>query len=122
MDERAAKRDPYATFRFVVRWAGRPVAGLNQLSAVSGPIEGGAGVTHDAAFEAWARAGLASDPRPMRIDVLDLTGEVAMRYELADAWVSLLAAVPGLDAAATALVIEAITLESTGWQTLGSAP
>ena len=95
--------DPYATFRFRLRWSGRSVAGMSEVSAIKRSTEvvehpGGAGqkpgggsdheavvlargVTYDVDFHAWANrvwdAGSARGPGTRREDFRpDLTLEL----------------------------------------------
>jgi phage tail-like protein len=85
------------------------------------------GVTHDTAFENWANQvwRLGSLPRgetasssfrkDVAIEVLDETGNVALRYLIYRCWVSEYSALPNLDAETNAALIESITLEHEGW-------
>ena len=90
------------------------------------PITLEAGVTHDPAFEEWANKvnsyeGDASmslkDFRkdPVVIDVLNLQGKVALSYTVHRCWVSEYQALPELDAAGNAVMIQTIKLENEGW-------
>jgi len=85
------------------------------------------GVTHDTEFEKWAnkvwdlgaQPGLEVSLKDFRkniiIEVLNETGQVALRYRVYRCWVSEYQALPDLDANANAVAIQHIKLENEGW-------
>jgi phage tail-like protein len=143
--------DPYKFFNFRVKWDGVYVAGLSKMSALTrttAPVShrvGGdpshdrrspglttftavtleRGVTHDAAFEAWANK-VASYTAPgislpdfrkdIIVDLFNEAGQLAMSYHLYRCWVSEYTALPALDAGTAAVSIQLIKLESEGWE------
>jgi phage tail-like protein len=86
-----------------------------------------AGVTHDTAFEDWANLvnNFQGDPamslRNFRkdvitIDVFNLQGTKVLSYNVYRCWVSEFQALPELDAAGNAVMIQTIKLENEGWE------
>ena len=152
--------DPYKNFKFRVKWDGRYVAGVSKVSALKRSTdvvehrEGGdpstgrkspgrtkydavtleRGVTHDAAFEAWANKvwnfGNAQAPADQRekevslkdfrrnliIDVFNESGQKVISYKVYRAWVSEFSAQTDLDANANAILIQSIKIEHEGWE------
>jgi phage tail-like protein len=92
------------------------------------PITLERGVTHDLEFERWAnkvwnlRSGLGIEVslRDFRKDVaLELyneAGQLVIAYRVFRCWVSEWTALPELDANASAVAIERITLQNEGWE------
>jgi phage tail-like protein len=85
------------------------------------------GLTHDPVFESWANLvhnfggdsamSLANYRKNIVINVLNLQGVVAIRYQLFRAWVSDYQALPDLDAGAmNTMGIQHIVLQHEGWQ------
>lgn len=150
----AQRFDPYKNFKFRVKWDGQYVAGISKVSSLKRTTEvvkhreGGdpstsrkspgrteydaitleRGVTHDAAFEAWAAkvwqlgAGLGSEVslkdfrKDLILDVYNEAGQLAISYKIYRAWVSEYQALPDLDANANAVAIQHIKLEHEGWE------
>jgi phage tail-like protein len=52
----------------------------------------------------------------MRIEVLDLDGQVVLKYKLHRCWVSEYTATPDLDANANAIAIKTLKIENEGWE------
>lgn len=85
-----------------------------------------AGVTHDTTFEAWANLvnNFQGDPvislrnfrKDMTIDVFNLAGQKVLAYNVYRCWVSEYQALPELDAAGNAVMIQTIKLENEGWE------
>lgn len=85
------------------------------------------GVTHDPDFEQWANkvwnfdSGLGSEVslkdfrKDIIIEVYNEAGQLALAYKVFRCWVSAFQALPELDAAASAVAIQSITLEHEGW-------
>ncbi len=83
------------------------------------------GITHDPTFAQWAAtvhsydsaaaADLVHYKRELTLEVLNLRGQVVMRYFLHGCWVSEQTSSPELDANANAVAIESIKLELEGW-------
>jgi len=86
-----------------------------------------AGVTHDTAFEAWAnlvnnyQGEAAMSLKNFRkdsitIEVCNLQGVTVLAYNVHRCWVSEFQALPELDAAGNAVMIQTIKLEHEGWE------
>jgi len=146
--------DPYKNFKFRVKWDGQYVAGLSKMGALKHTTEvvthreGGdpsssrkspgrteydaitleRGVTHDQAFEEWAKkvwnfgagagseASLADFRKDIIIDVFNEAGQKVLSYKVYRCWVSEYTALPEFDANANAVAIESIKLENEGWE------
>jgi len=157
----ATRFDPYKNFKFRVKWAGQYVAGMSKVSGglkrtteVVKHREGGdpstsrkspgrsefdaitleRGVTHDTAFEAWARkvwnygAGLGAEVslkdfrKDVILDFYNEAGQLALSYKIYRCWVSEYLALPDLDANANAVAIQHIKIENEGWERDSSVP
>ena len=144
-----AQFDPYNDFRFRVKWDGRYVAGVSRVSALRrttevveiheggdpsatrnspgrtrfDPITLERGVTHDAAFEAWANQVWNPDQpsaptnfrKDVEIELYNEAGQLALAYKVLRAWVSVYVALSDLDAQANGVAIQSITLAHEGW-------
>ncbi|MDF3063155.1 MAG: phage tail protein [Microvirga sp.] len=146
--------DPYKNFKFRVILEGRVVAGVSKVSGLKRTTEviehreGGSlsfprlspgrtkfepvtlerGITHDGAFEEWARlaydlgGGLGHEMslkgfrKDLRIELMNEAGQVAIAYKLYRCWVSEYQALPELDANGGCVAIESIRLENEGWE------
>ena len=85
-----------------------------------------AGVTHDLTFENWANLvnnfqgdaamSLKKFRKEIVIDVFNEAGQPAISYQVFRCWVSEYQALPELDAAGNAVMIQTIKLENEGWQ------
>ncbi|MBP2326547.1 phage tail-like protein [Kibdelosporangium banguiense] len=90
------------------------------------PITLSGGVTHDTAFEDWANkvnnfAGeaamsLKSFRKDITLEVCNLQGATVLAYNVFRCWVSEYTALPELDAAGNAVMIQTLKLENEGWQ------
>jgi phage tail-like protein len=90
------------------------------------PITLERGLSLDTDFEDWAGrvndfgSHLAQKDNDFRkelsIEVLDLDGNVVLRYKLHNCWVSEYTALPDLDANANAVAISTIKIENEGWE------
>jgi phage tail-like protein len=150
----AGRQDPYKQFKFRVKWDGQYVAGISRVSGLKRTTEvidhraGGdpssvrkspgrtlyepitlvRGVTHDTAFEAWARqvsdfgAGLGAEMslkrfrRDITIELLNEAGQLALAYNVFRCWPSHYAALDALDADEGAVAFESLTLQNEGWE------
>jgi phage tail-like protein len=84
-----------------------------------------AGVTHDLTFETWANLvnnfqgdaamSLKNFRKNIVIDVFNEAGQQAISYQVFRCWVSEYQALPELDAAGNAVMIQTIKLENEGW-------
>ena len=143
--------DPYKSFKFRVKWDGRYVAGVHKVSALRRTTEvvehreGGdpnvsrrspgrtafaplvleRGLTHDDAFEAWARkvwsmdgqdVSLADFRKDILVDVFNEAGQKALSYKVHRCWVSEYEAFLDLDANAGGHALERITLVHEGFE------
>lgn len=85
------------------------------------------GVTHDTSFEEWAnlvnnfQGDAAMSLRnfrkdQIRIEVLNLQGNLAIAYNVYRCWVSEYQALPELDASGNAVMIRTLQIENEGWE------
>ena len=86
------------------------------------------GVTHDEEFEKWAtkvwnfRAALGSEVsladfrKDIIIETYNEAGQLVIAYHVFRCWVSEFLALPELDASASAVAIQTMTLQNEGWQ------
>ncbi len=90
------------------------------------PITLSAGVTHDTAFEDWANLihnyqgeaamSLLNFRKDITIEICNLQGTTVLAYNVFRCWVSEYQAIPELDAAGNAVMIQTIQLEHEGWE------
>jgi phage tail-like protein len=92
------------------------------------PITLERGVTHDTEFEKWANkvwnygSGLGAEVslKDFRKDIIlelyNEAGQLAIAYKIYRCWVSEYEALPDLNANASAVAIQKITLENEGWE------
>jgi phage tail-like protein len=154
----AQRFDPYKNFKFRVKWNGAYVAGISKVSALKRTTEvvkhreGGdpstsrkspgrsefeaitleRGVTHDPAFEEWARkvwnfngasgaeVSLKDFRRDIILEVYNEAGQKVIGYNIFRCWVSEFQAQADLDANANAVLIQHLKLENEGWERDGS--
>ena len=99
----------------------RPSPGLTRFE----PITLERGVTHDTAFEEWADLTHRTDTggvtlkayrKDVSIELCNEAGQVVLAYRVYRCWVSAYQALPELDAAASVVAIESITLQHEGWE------
>jgi phage tail-like protein len=150
----ASRHDPYKNFKFRIKWDGQYVAGVSKVSGLRrtteviehreggdpstsrkspgrtryDPITLERGVTHDAAFEAWANKvwhlgaasgsemALADFRKDVIIDFFNEAGQKVLSYKVYRCWVSEYMALPDMDAGSAAVAIEVIRLENEGWE------
>jgi phage tail-like protein len=86
------------------------------------------GVTHDLEFEQWANkiwnlgAGVGSEVslvdfrKDVVLELYNEAGQLVIAYHVFRCWVSEWQALPELDANASAIAIQRITLENEGWE------
>jgi len=98
------------------------------------PITLERGISHDSAFEAWANlvwrlgaglgteAALADFRKDIVIELYNEAGQVVLAYKVFRCWVSEYQALPSLDADASAIAIQSITLQHEGWERDTSVP
>ena len=114
----------------VVEW--RQGGGSNTVRKLAGktkyePITLEKGLSLDTDFERWADRvnkygviDLAQRGNEFRkeliVEVLDLDGEVVLKYKLHKCWVSEYTAIPDLDANANAVAIKTLIIENEGWE------
>lgn len=85
-----------------------------------------AGVTHDTTFEEWANKvnnfqgeaamSLKTFRKDITIEVFNLQGKPVLAYNVFRCWVSEYQALPELDAAGNAVMIQTVKLEHEGWE------
>ena len=91
------------------------------------PITLEQGMSLDTDFEDWAdrvnkwggvdTAEKDNDFRKeLRVEVLDLDGEVVLKYKMHKCWVSEYTAIPDLDANANTVAIKTLKIENEGWE------
>lgn len=101
----------------------RKLAGKTKYEPIT--LEQGLSVDKD--FEDWAdlvnKWGGTNEAEKMnkfrkelRVEILDLDGEVVLKYKMHKCWVSEYTAVPDLDANANAVAIETLKIENEGWE------
>ena len=83
------------------------------------------GVTHDTAFEEWAarthdvaaggNVALRDLRKDVRIEFFNEAGQLVLAYVVYRCWVSHYQALGELDAGASAVAIETLTLQNEGW-------
>src|SRR5215211_7479892 len=54
--------------------------------------------------------------KELRVEVLDLDGEVRLKYKMHKCWVSEYTAIPDFDANANAVAIKTLKIENEGWE------
>jgi phage tail-like protein len=54
--------------------------------------------------------------KELRVEVLDLDGEVVLKYKMHKCWVSEYTAIPDFDANANAVAIKSLKIENEGWE------
>jgi phage tail-like protein len=54
--------------------------------------------------------------KELRVEVLDLDGEVVLKYKMHKCWVSEYTAIPDFDANANAVAIKTLKIENEGWE------
>jgi len=124
-----SKCSPLKRTTEVTPWdeAGNP-SGSRRLAAKTSydPITLSAGVTHDSTFEDWANLvnnfkgdaamSLKNYLKDITIEVQNLQGKTVLAYNVFGCWVSEYQALPELDAAGNAVMIQTIKLENHGWE------
>lgn len=91
------------------------------------PITLEQGLSLDTDFEDWADqvnkfggTDLAKKDnefrKELRVEVLDLDGEVVLKYKMTKCWVSEYTAIPDFDANANAIAIKTLKIEHEGWE------
>ncbi len=92
------------------------------------PITLERGVTHDLEFEQWANkvwnfgSGLGAEVslkdfrKDILIEVYNEAGQLVIAYKVYGCWVSEYTALPELDASASAVAIQSLTLQHNGWE------
>lgn len=88
------------------------------------PITLERGITHDSQFENWANLSFQiSDPMSLKnfrkdivIELLNEQGAVVKAFKVFRCWVSEYQVLPILEANASSVAIETITLENEGWE------
>jgi len=134
--------DPYLTYNFRVKWDNRCVAAVASVSGLSRPGHPTAGQTEyapvrlergiatDRAFMEWAgkiwlypgtpqvdgEPSLKDFRKPIQIELHDQAGQLAMRWNLYNCWVSEYTAMPELDGAADVVAVATVTIEHEGWE------
>jgi phage tail-like protein len=134
--------DPYLTYNFRVTWDGRHVAAFASVSGMSrpghptagqtdyAPVKLERGIATDRAFMEWAGQiwlypnttqvggdlALKDFRKPIQIELHDQAGQLAMRWNLYNCWVSEYTALPELDGEADVVAIAGLTIEHEGWE------
>ena len=115
--------------REVVEW--RQGGESNTVRKLAGktkyePITLEQGLSLDTDFEDWAdqvnkfggtdQAQKDNEFRKeLRVEVLDLDGEIVLKYKMRKCWVSEYTAIPDFDANANAIAIKTLKIEHEGW-------
>lgn len=100
----------------------RKLAGRTKYEAIT--LE--QGISADSDFEDWAHrvnqwgsdSGQKDNDfrKEMRVEVLDLDGNVVLKYKLHKCWVSEYTAIPDLDANSNTVGIKTLKIENEGWE------
>ena len=143
---REERFDPYRNYKFRVKWDGRLVAGITHVSGLKRVTEvveyrdgsGGSsqklpgrtnyepitlerGITHDLAFEVWAKqvVDVRNPPlkfrKEVRIEVYSKSGVLMLAYDVHRCWPSEFVALSSLDFDERRL-FQSLTLENEGWE------
>jgi len=98
------------------------IPGKTNYDAIT--LEGG--VTHDVTFEEWANKvnnyqgeaamSLRTFRKDITIDLFNQQGKKVLSYNVFNCWVSEYQALPELDAAGNAVMIQHVKLENEGWE------
>jgi phage tail-like protein len=150
----AGRFDPYKDFKFRVKWDGRHVPGVSYVSPLRRitevvthrdggelstsrrspgrtmfePIALARGVTHDTAFEDWARkvsnplggigaeVSLADFRKDIAIELYNEAGQLVKAYRVFRCWPSEYQALPELDANGNDVALEVLVLQHEGWE------
>jgi phage tail-like protein len=131
--------NPLPTYNFRVKWDGRYVAAVINVSGLTRrhevghddyePVRLERGITTDAAFQDWANLmwnepntpqlgneiSLATFRKPMQIEVYDQLGAVTVRYDLYNCWPSEYTTLPEPDSDANVVALASMTIEHEGW-------
>jgi phage tail-like protein len=85
-----------------------------------------AGVTHDTEFEEWANQvnnfkgdaamSLKNFRKNLVIEIYNEAGQIAIAYQVFRCWVSEYQALPELDAAGNAVMLQTVKIENEGWE------
>jgi phage tail-like protein len=135
--------DPSLTYNFRVKWDGRDVAAFTSVSGLShperpapkipgqtdyAPVRLERGIATDREFMEWAdrywsdTSQLCGDPalmdfrKPIQIELHDQAGQLAMRWNLYNCWVSEYTALPELDGEAGVVTVASVTVDHEGWE------
>jgi len=153
---KSVSRNPYKNYRFRVKWDGSYVAGVSRISGLCRstevvefregndpnttlllpgkttyePITLERGITHDVAFETWAKQVLAVDAgtpglsfrKDIVIELYRAAGRVLLAYKVHRCWVAAYRALPELNAESHTVLLESITLQHEGWERDTSVP
>ncbi|HKU59930.1 MAG TPA: phage tail protein [Gemmatimonadales bacterium] len=148
----ATRFDPYRNFKFRVKWDGSYVSGVSRVSGLGRvvqateyregsepnvvhktpgmtthePITLERGISHDTAFEDWAKlvkpaaagAGGArgSHLKTIRIEVLSPAGVPVIAYDVYHCWPMVYRPLPELVEGVPTRLIESLTLVHDGWE------
>jgi phage tail-like protein len=148
----ASRHDPYKNFKFRVQWDGAYVPGIRRVSGLSRvvqaaeyregaepnivhrapgavayePITLERGISHDTAFEDWAKlvkpstpgagGGYGSHLKTVRIEILNDAGEPAIAYDVYHCWPTVYRPLPDLVDGGPMRLVETITLVHDGWE------
>lgn len=124
----AVRVDPYKNFKFRLRIEGRIVAGFAKASGLAASTPGRTpltsvtlqqGVTHDSAFENWARAAerrtyVRPHTKIVIVEARNEMGQVVTLHTLSRARVSKYQGAPNLNANANEVSIALVELEHDG--------
>jgi phage tail-like protein len=148
----ATRFDPYRNFKFRVKWDDTYVPGVTRVSGLGRivqaveyregaepnvvhrapgvvayePITLERAVTHDTAFEDWAKlvkpatpgavGGYGSHLKTVRIEIVNQAGQPVIAYDVYHCWPSVYRPLPELVEGTSPKLIESITLVHDGWE------
>ena len=147
-----SRYDPYKNFKFRVKWDGAYIPGVRRVSGLGRVVhaveyrEGAEpnvvhhapgvlgydaitlerAVSHDTAFEDWAKLVKPGTPgasgaygghlKTVRIEVVDQAGQAVIAYDVYHCWPSVYRPLPELVEGIPPMLIESITLVHDGWE------
>jgi phage tail-like protein len=148
----ASRYDPYKNFKFRVQWDGTDIPGIRHVSGLSrvvqaaeyregaepnvvhrtpgvvafDPITLERSVSHDTAFEDWAKLVKPATPgaggvygshlKTVRIEILNDAGEPVIAYDVYHCWPTVYRPLPDLVDGRPMRLVESITLVHDGWE------
>ena len=147
-----SRYDPYKNFKVRVQWDGADIPGIRRVSGLGrivqaaeyregaepnvvhrapgvvafDPITLERGISHDTAFENWAKlvkpatpgagGGYGGHLKTVRIEILNEAGQPVLAYDVYHCWPSAYRPLPDLVDGGPMRLVESITLVHEGWE------